>query len=88
MVDLWYAGCKGIHICFFFYCYGDHRDLHRVDRRQRQMCIRDRMSVVIDASVTMQWYFQDEFSSASERLLQRIVSELSLIHISEPTRPY
>ena len=22
--------------------YGDHRDLHRVDRRQRQMCIRDR----------------------------------------------
>ena len=21
---------------------GDHRDLHRVDRRQRQMCIRDR----------------------------------------------
>ena len=24
--------------------YGDHRDLHRVDRRQRQMCIRDRWS--------------------------------------------
>ena len=22
---------------------GDHRDLHRVDRRQRQMCIRDRI---------------------------------------------
>ena len=22
--------------------YGDHRDLHRVDRRERQMCIRDR----------------------------------------------
>ena len=29
--------------CFFFFkLYGDHRDLHRVDRRQRQMCIRDR----------------------------------------------
>eukprot|EP01016_Furgasonia_blochmanni_P026966 TRINITY_DN28509_c0_g1_i2.p1 TRINITY_DN28509_c0_g1~~TRINITY_DN28509_c0_g1_i2.p1 ORF type:complete len:330 (+),score=-47.26 TRINITY_DN28509_c0_g1_i2:2-991(+) len=27
---------------FFFQGYGDHRDLHRVDRRQRQMCIRDR----------------------------------------------
>ena len=26
---------------FFFEGYGDHRDLHRVDRRQRQMCIRD-----------------------------------------------
>ena len=28
--------------CFFFELYGYHRDLHRVDRRQRQMCIRDR----------------------------------------------
>ena len=27
---------------FFFEGCGDHRDLHRVDRRQRQMCIRDR----------------------------------------------
>ena len=26
---------------FFFEWYGDHRKLHRVDRRQRQMCIRD-----------------------------------------------
>src|SRR5428012_13725 len=24
----------------------DHRDLHRVDRRQRQMCIRDRLMTV------------------------------------------
>ena len=30
---------------FFFYGYGDHGDLHRVDRRQRQMCIRDRRSL-------------------------------------------
>ena len=30
-------------VFFFFYGYGDHRDLHRVDRRQRQMCIRDRL---------------------------------------------
>ncbi len=29
-------------VFFFFQWYGDHRDLHRVDRRQRQMCIRDR----------------------------------------------
>ena len=36
--------CYSINVvcCFFFYGYGDHRDLHRVDRRQRQMCIRDR----------------------------------------------
>ena len=33
-------------VVFFFYCYGDHRDLHRVDRRQRQMCIRDRFEAV------------------------------------------
>ncbi len=26
---------------FFFYCYGDHRDVHLSIRRQRQMCIRD-----------------------------------------------
>ena len=33
-------------VVVFFYGYGDHRDLHRVDRRQRQMCIRDRILVV------------------------------------------
>src|SRR5659263_568817 len=27
---------------FFFQRYGDHRAVHRVERRQRQMCIRDR----------------------------------------------
>ena len=37
--------CAGFHsliVMFFFWRYGDHRELHRVDRRQRQMCIRDR----------------------------------------------
>ena len=29
--------CSG----FFFYWFDDHRDLHRVGRRQRQMCIGD-----------------------------------------------
>ena len=28
---------------------GDHRDLHRVDRRQRQMCIRDSSSMEEDS---------------------------------------
>ena len=28
---------------FFFLCYGDHRVLHLSIRRQRQMCIRDRV---------------------------------------------
>ena len=32
-------------VAFFF---GDHRDLHRVDRRQRQMCIRDRTYAKVD----------------------------------------
>ena len=32
-------------MCFFFFeGHGDHRDLHSVERRQRQMCIRDRRS--------------------------------------------
>ena len=35
-------GCVREKRMFWFYCCGDHRDLHRVDRRQRQMCIRDR----------------------------------------------
>eukprot|EP00831_Metopus_contortus_P067193 TRINITY_DN59943_c0_g1_i1.p2 TRINITY_DN59943_c0_g1~~TRINITY_DN59943_c0_g1_i1.p2 ORF type:complete len:131 (+),score=31.06 TRINITY_DN59943_c0_g1_i1:64-456(+) len=30
-----------IFFCFFFQGYGDHRDLHKEYRRQRQMCIRD-----------------------------------------------
>eukprot|EP00828_Plagiopyla_frontata_P006875 TRINITY_DN13105_c0_g1_i3.p2 TRINITY_DN13105_c0_g1~~TRINITY_DN13105_c0_g1_i3.p2 ORF type:complete len:232 (+),score=22.07 TRINITY_DN13105_c0_g1_i3:35-730(+) len=29
---------------FFFQCYGNHRDLHYPLRRQRQMCIRDRIN--------------------------------------------
>ena len=34
-------------LCFFFFeCNGDHRDLHRLDRRQRQMCIRDSYKAV------------------------------------------
>ncbi len=37
--DMCIINSKHVHI--FFYYYRDHRDLHRVDRRQRQMCIRD-----------------------------------------------
>ena len=33
--------CVSVNFLFFA-CSGDHRDLHRVDRRQRQMFIRDR----------------------------------------------
>ena len=34
-------------LCFFFFeWYGDRRDLHSVDRRQRQMCIRDSHELV------------------------------------------
>ena len=37
-------------VIFFFYVFGVHGDLHRVDRRQRQMCIRDRhmISMAVD----------------------------------------
>ncbi len=34
---------------FFFYRYGDHRDLHLLGRRQRQMCIRDSLGVGLSA---------------------------------------
>ena len=40
--------CWVVCCCFFFEGYGDHRDLHRVDRRQRQMCIRDRSILIGD----------------------------------------
>ena len=40
--------------CFFFFkLYGDHRDLHRVDRRQRQMCIRDSCTGAADGYARM-----------------------------------
>ena len=46
VVEVWWWVAIRIDVCvcccFFFEGYGDHRDLHRVDRRQRQMCIRDR----------------------------------------------
>jgi len=38
--DLYSRGKQGIFALLYG---GDHRDLHRVDRRQRQMCIRDRL---------------------------------------------
>ena len=45
----------GVEYCFFFYGSGDHRDLHRVVRRQRQMCIRDRRGaaqhVILDSLI-------------------------------------
>ncbi|CZR86340.1 hypothetical protein CDFC105_30342 [Clostridioides difficile] len=36
-----------VDIFFFEWC-GDHRDLHVRSRRQRQMCIRDRDTLIID----------------------------------------
>ena len=39
----WMLGGMFIFVVFFFFeCDGDHRDIHVVDRRQRQMCIGDR----------------------------------------------
>ena len=35
----------------FFYWYGDHRELHRVDRRQRQICIIDSITFVVNSVV-------------------------------------
>ena len=32
---------------FLFECDGDNRELHRVDRRQRQRCIKDSLGTVI-----------------------------------------
>ena len=58
------------------------RDLHTAYRRQRQMCIRDRVRVFPCGC---------EFSTCTPLRHDEIVSpqrDLSLIHISEPTRPY
>ena len=36
---------------FFSERYADHRDLHSVDRRQRQMCIRERIAAGSEGAV-------------------------------------
>ena len=45
-------GSIAILFFFFFEGYGDPRDLHRVGRRQRQMCIRDSSSPASIATLT------------------------------------
>ena len=47
VVSVWWSWliASGTASCVslvLFEWYGDHRDVHRVDRRQRQMCISDR----------------------------------------------
>ena len=37
---------SGRYVFFFFSGYGDNRELHGVEGRQRQMCIRDRFNAV------------------------------------------
>ena len=37
------ASARWWAMALIFEWYGDHRDLHRGERRQRQMCIRDRV---------------------------------------------
>ena len=61
-------------IFFFFQGYGDHRDLHRVDRRQRQMCIRDRLTdeqqqIIREAAETAKQYAREQ---ADERIASKI----------------
>src|SRR5428012_25577 len=71
----------GSSATFIYQCYDDHGDLHRVDRRQRQMCIRDRGKAVHYA--LGQWAKLSVFLTHAEVPLD---NNLSLIHISEPTR--
>ena len=41
-----------VYVCFFV-SYGDQRDLHGVDRRQRQMFLRDRKYVASGGTATL-----------------------------------
>src|SRR5428012_17260 len=59
-----------------------HLYLHRLDRRQRQMCIRYRSHCDLDNQATE----IDEAIFFAASPLLRIPLPLSLIHISEPTR--
>ncbi len=72
---------------------GDDRDLHRADRRQRQMCVRDSFKPrcvggemapkrrPAGAKATAQPHPLVTYAVANG-----VALELSLIHISEPTR--
>ena len=61
----------------FFAWYCDHRDLHRVDRRQRQMCIRDSTHTHTYTHIHTHTYTYTHTHTHTH---------LSPIHISEPTR--
>ena len=69
-------------VVFFFYCYGDHRDLHRVDLRQRQMCIRDRASTVMSLRRASSGLIQGWKSSGSKlgKVSSRLVT-VSYTHL-------
>ena len=75
-------------LCFFFEWCGDHRGLHRVGRRQRQMCIRDSNMLVEGVDQENGVLIGRTYRDAPEIDGLVIAEGLSLIHISEPTRPY
>src|SRR5428012_25621 len=71
----------GSSATFIYQCYDDHGDLHRVDRRQRQMCIRDRPGPRHRRKRGHEHEREPEKDGQ-----HRAGQKLSLIHISEPTR--
>ncbi len=75
----------------FFEGYGDFRVLHRVCRRQRQMCIWDRCCVIKknECSICMparQLAAVLMHRSQDSNIHRHIEERLLLIHISEPMR--
>ncbi len=47
------AGVRGWDGDCCYEGFGDRRDLHRVERRQRQMCIRDEGEIALRAGTPM-----------------------------------
>ena len=90
--------CEGTQLCklwnqlvLFVFCfewYGDHRDLHRVDRRQRQMCIRDSLNAAGGHGAGGGGAYGGAGAGGGGGGGEGGLPHLSLIHISEPTRPY
>ena len=48
----------------------------------------ERGKIAVDASVVVKWFVEEKYSKEALMIRESFIEGLSLIHISEPTRPY
>ncbi len=75
------CGDRCVRPIFFFIGYGDHRDLHLLSRRQRQMCIRDSLRAAVDR---LQHLFIEILHAEAEAIETRLRQRLPRLFIQIP----